>query len=79
MTTSVIWKDTRFSMLTMIVSFIIQSPSNAQECTLQQPYPWLPTSICSGWGISCPKSSCNASPGTPGRWDVNGRYNPKIG
>ena len=63
-------------MIGLLVSFFIQSPT---QCTIQQPYPYSPTSICVGYGVACPRSTCNAAPGTPGEWDVNGRYTPKIG
>jgi hypothetical protein len=63
-------------MIGLVMSFIIQAPN---QCTLERPYPWLPTSICTGYGISCPRSICKAAPGTPGQWDVNGRYTPKTG
>jgi hypothetical protein len=53
--------------------------SAATECTNQQPYPDSPLSICIGYGRSCWKSFCSAAPGTEGKTDINGDYEPCMG
>lgn len=50
-----------------------------QECTYDQPYPDSPYNICTGYGRSCSKSLCNAAPGTEGKMDINGDYEPCMG
>lgn len=46
------------------------------QCTDQQPYPNSPLSICTGYGQTCLRSTCQYPPGTPGKWGVDGRYTP---
>jgi hypothetical protein len=60
---------------------VITAPmaSAATECTNQQPYPDSPMSICIGYGRSCWKSLCSAAPGTEGKTDINGDYEPCMG
>lgn len=50
-----------------------------QECTNEQPYPDSPMRICTGYGQSCARSLCSAAPGTEGKTDINGDYEPCMG
>lgn len=48
-------------------------------CTNEQPYPSNGWSVCTGYGQQCARVVCAYPPGTPGHWDVNGRYEPRMG
>lgn len=49
------------------------------QCSFEQPYPDSPYNICTGYGTFCPARVCAYEPGTPGRFDINGDYEPKVG
>jgi len=49
------------------------------QCTSEQPYPDSPFNICTGYGTACPRRICAYEPGTPGQFDINGDYTPKMG
>lgn len=53
--------------------------AHALPCSNEQPYPDTGWDVCTGYGQTCPHWICAYPPGTPGRWDVNGRYEPKVG
>lgn len=53
------------------------------NCTNENPYPTSAWNICvtgqGGPGVECARFRCAYPPGTPGKWDVNGVYKPKMG
>lgn len=55
------------------------SANAGPQCTYTQPYPDSPFNICTGFGQICPRSVCAYEPGTPGRFDINGDYEPRVG
>jgi len=74
------------SAMTVMVAAVLSAATvtfpataDALPCTFEQPYPDSGLSVCTGYGQTCPRWICAYPPGTPGKWDVNGRYEPKVG
>ena len=51
------------------------------NCSNENPYPstYLNTCVSTAPFQQCAKWRCSSLPGTPGKWDINGRYTPKVG
>lgn len=75
-----LWLGVAFLIILFAASFY-ESRANASplQCTFEQPYPNSPYNICTGYGTFCPRSVCAYEPGTPGRFDINGDYEPRMG
>lgn len=65
----------------LILILIWRSPPSHSYpgCTNEQPYPSNGFNVCTGYGQECPRVVCAYQPGTPGRFDVNGDYQPRYG
>ena len=64
--------------LTFGVTVTVAPQANAWpgECSYDQPYPDSPWRICTGYGQSCNRNTCDSPPGTQGEWGTDGHYTP---
>lgn len=53
-----------------------KADSDSPGCTWKNPNPTYYNSICVAYGKSCYRWLCAYPPGTPGKYDVTGRYKP---
>lgn len=70
-----------FCLALLIFGGAVAKSANAYPgyCTNDVPYPRTGLDVCTSYGQECPRVVCAYQPGTPGRFDVNGDYQPRYG